>query len=221
MGGRGQSYSRDKLKQQLGSGGHKGTAHPIDIQKYEGKTLEQIEGKLRKLKREQLVVLDANDKPVAAYQGDAHSVAFPAKLVNEKGATVTHGHPKGAAEFGGTFSFADVKNMAMSQWKEHRATASGQGEMNYILRRNSKSTPRNAKALLNKLNKEENKVMAKAGSVYDKAYDKAIKQGKSKKQALHQARQEFVGEIDRYWSKTLPKYGIDYVKRKKDYRYGR
>ena len=222
MGGRGASYNREKTKEFLSSGGgNKGKAHPIDIKKYEGQTLEQIESRIRKLNHEELFALDANDKPIAAYKGNKDSVAFPMTLLLEKDATVTHGHPKGAAEFGGTLSFADVRNMAVSLWKEHRATASGQGEMNYILRRNSNSNHNKDKALYNKIRKDEPKVLKRFETTYDKAYKEARKSGKSIKQAIHVARQAGVGEVDRYWMETLPKYGIDYIKRKKDYRYGR
>ena len=221
VGGRGASYFKQKFISYFSSRQKRGVEHPVDIKKYQDWSLEKIEGHIRQLDHEELFALDANDKPIAVYKGTKTQVAFPISLLNEEGATVTHGHPKGAAEFGGTFSFADVYNMAESKWKEHRATASGQGEMNYIMKRNSKSNTKRDRALISRIQKDEKKVMGSASDAYSKKYKEAIQSGKTQKQAIHLARQEAVGEIDKYWANTLPKYGIDYIKRKKNYKYGR
>ena len=145
MGGRGANYDKQKFIDYLkGEGGVGGKATPMDITQFQGMTLEQIEGRIRNLKHEELFALDEKGKIVAAYKGDPHSVSFPADLTKVKGLTVTHGHPKSAKEFGGTFSFADMRNMLESKWSEHRATASGQGEMNYILKRRARICPAHA-----------------------------------------------------------------------------
>lgn len=223
FGGRGSSADIDKLRKRMSSegGSQRGTVKPLDASEFKDYSLEQVESRIRGLAHEELFILDENDKVIAAYKGNATSVAFPASYLAEKGLTVTHGHPKGAEEFGGTFSFADVKNMIASNWKEHRATASGQGEMNYIMRRTSKATPKNTSRLGRKLRNEEGKVMNNMADAYNKTYKSAIASGKSKSQAMHMARQTAVGVIDKYWSDTLPKYGFTYTKRKKNYKYGR
>lgn len=156
MGGRGAGSGNGPQS----SGGHRRgdqrSVHPIDISKgkWKGLSLEKGESIIRKRTREVLLAYDENGKLQAAYQGNKQSVAFPADLMTKKGWTVTHGHPKGDANFGGTFSFADVHNFNRSQWSEHRATASGKGEMNYILRANAKS---NKKGFDQRLSRDEKK----------------------------------------------------------------
>ena len=194
----------------------KGKAKPLDIDKMKDKSLEGVERKIRNLTREQLYVFDENDNLVQGYQGNKDSVAFPSTVLDMKDATVTHGHPKGMAEFGGTFSFADVNNMLKSQWKEHRATASGQGEMNYIMRRTEKSNP---SGLRDQINKDYKKLQDKIAREYTKAYKKAVKEGNGNPQ--HIARQAAVGALNAYYKKTMPKYGYEYITRKKDYKYNR
>lgn len=219
MGGRGAGSGIGAFKDWLANEGKgKGTVRPIDISQYQGQTLQEIEGRIRTLKHEELFALDKDGKIIAAYKGNSKSVGFPADLKNVKDATVTHGHPKGAEEFGGTFSFADVKNMIESNWAEHRATASGQGEMNYIMRRTASS---NGKGLYNQINKDYVKLNDSLETTYKTAYTKAISSGSTKAQAIHIARQESVGELNKYWKKTMPKYGFEYITRKTDYKYGR
>jgi hypothetical protein len=220
MGGRGASSDAKKLtdwlKKETEGGG--GKAIPMDINKFQGMTLEQIEGRLRNLKHEELFALDKDGKIVAAYLGDSTSVSFPETLRDVKGLTVTHGHPKSAAEFGGTFSFADMANMLKSKWSEHRATASGQGEMNYILKRNTKA---NSKGFYNRINKDYERLNKKITSTYTESYKKATKGGATRKVAMHVARQSAVGVLNQYYKTTAKHYGFSYVTRKEAYTYGR
>lgn len=207
---------KDWLSQEGGSSG--GTANPIDISKLGDTTLEAIESRIRGLKHEELYVFDENDKLVEGYKGNSTSVAFPTDLLSREGITVTHGHPKGMEEFGGTFSFADVNNMLNSKWAEHRATASGQGEMNYIMRATAKANPN---GLRNRINKDFVKLKTDIAKEYRDTYANATKDGKTKAQARHMARQKAVGVLNRYYKDTMPKYGYEYITRKEQYRYGR
>lgn len=143
---------------------------------------------------------------------------FPHSVLDIDGATVTHGHPKGLEEFGGTFSFADINNMLNSKWKEHRATASGQGEMNYIMRRTSKS---DSQGLRNAINKEIPNLKRQIADAYKKSYTQSIKNGKSGKEARHIARQKSVGVLNAFYKKTFPQYGFEYITRKEKYKYNR
>lgn len=220
FGGRGASSGIKNIQDWLANEGGttSGTAHPIDISTFNGWTLEQTESRLRKLKHEELFVFDKNDQIVEAYKGDRGSVAFPAYLLNQEGITVTHGHPKGTEDFGGTFSWADVNNMLNSKWAEHRATASGRGEMNYIMRRTAKA---DSQGLRNRINRDFQRINTKWQQVYKDSYNNAIRSGKTKAQARHIARQKGVGVLNAYYKRTFPIFGFEYVTRKESYKYNR
>lgn len=142
---------------------------------------------------------------------------FPADLLNVPDATVTHGHPKGLAEFGGTFSFADINNMLKSNWKEHRAAASGQGGMNYIMRRTEKA---DAQGLRDRINKDYKQLKKSFSDTYKTEYEKALESG-TRKNAKHVARHMAVGILNAYYKNTFEQYGYEYITRKKDYKYNR
>lgn len=215
FGGRGAESGFDWLGEE--AKGREGELQPINLEKYQGQTLEQIEGRIRKLEHEELFVLDVKGAIIAAYKGNESSVAFPAELIHEKNVTVTHGHPKSYAEFGGTFSFADIDNMLKSKWKEHRATASGQGEMNYIMRRTKKSSP---KGLRNRINKDYLQLKSDMKEAYEKSYQETIKLH-GRNHAMHVARQKQVGVLNAYYKEVFPQYGYEYITRKKEYKYNR
>lgn len=220
MGGRGSfsaTYKRD-IGFLKGEGGGQKKPRPMGTEKFQGMSLQQIEERIRNLSHEELFAIDSDGNVIAAYRGNRNSVAFPSSLAKVEGATVTHGHPKGLANFGGTFSFADVYNMAESKWAEHRATASGQGEMNYIIRRTSKS---DGSGLVERVKSDEGSVTQRFSSTYRNVYDSARNRGKSNEAALHEARQKAVGSINAYWKEILPKYGFEYVTRKGGYTYNR
>ena len=220
MGGRGSGSGLDPLRDWLANEGGfiTGSVDPIDISKFQGWTLEQTEGRIRNLAHEELFAFDENDQLVEAYKGGRHSVGFPIELLNMEGATITHGHPKGTSEFGGTFSWADINNMLNSKWAEHRATASGQGEMNYIMRRTASA---DSQGLRNQINRDFPKIDKKWQDVYLKSYDAEIKKGTPRKQALHIARQKGVGVLNAYYKRVFPQYGFEYITRKTEYRYNR
>ena len=58
----------------------RGKLNPIDIQRYQGHSLEETEARIRKLAHEQLYAFDQDGKILAAYRGNATSVCFPASL---------------------------------------------------------------------------------------------------------------------------------------------
>ena len=182
----------------------KSKLNPIDIEKYKNQRLEQIEGRIRTLAHEELFAFDGNGKLIAAFKGDECSVTFPTSLLNVQDATVTHGHPKGLEKFGGTFSFADIDNMLKSNWKEHRATASGQGEMNYIMRRTDNA---DTKGLRDRINKDYAQLKKTFRDTYRTEFIKAQKSGIEEKHAKHIARQMAVGILNAYYKKTFEHYG--------------
>lgn len=206
------------IKWLIDEGGKQGKAKPIDIDQISDKSLQGIEARERSLAHEELYVFDKDGNLTEGYSGNANSVAFPTSLLDREGATVTHGHPKGMEEFGGTFSFADVNNMLRSKWAEHRATAGGQGEMNYIMRRTANS---NVKGLQTAINRAKPMLTRNIRSSYETTFKKAIAAGKSTKQAKHEARQRAVGILNAYYKRTMPKYGFEYINRKEDYKYNR
>lgn len=213
MGGRGSSSGTYHQIVQFVFGKRTGKAKPIDITRFKNDSLQQTENRIRKLKNEQLYVFDANDRMLGGYQGGKESVSFPSDLKKLKNVTVTHSHPQGErgyGEFGGTFSFPDVINMVNSQWKEHRAVASGQGELNYIMRaktgKNGQRIGKN-KALLDRINKDAPKLDSEFNRIARETFLEFLKQGKSSRDAAHVARQKSVGLLNRYWKDTLPQYG--------------
>jgi len=195
----------------------KSRVNPINVEQYKGHSLEEIEGRIRTLEHEELFAFDGNGELIAAFKGSKDRVGFPAALLNVQDATVTHGHPKGVAEFGGTFSFADINNMLKSNWKEHRATASGQGEMNYIMRRTKNADPQ---GLRNRINRDYQQLRKSIADTYKTEYEKALDSG-TRKHAVHIARQMAVGILNAYYKDTFEQYGYEYIARKKDYKYNR
>lgn len=206
---------KDWLKNEGGSAGG-GDIEEIDLFQLGNMTLEAAENRIRNLAHEELFVYDKDDNLIAAYKGNATSVSFPAELLNQEGITVTHGHPKGASNFGGTFSWQDINNMLTSKWAEHRATASGQGEMNYIMRRTASADSR---GLRNQINKDFPRIDKRWQDVYRKTYKDELAKGTSRDKARHLARQKGVGVLNAYYKRTFPKYGFEYITRKKGYSY--
>lgn len=212
MGSRG--ASADGQRKQFfdwlkGEGGtSKGTPKPLDISKYAGMSMKEIEASIRDKSREQLFVFDKNGKLLEAYQGGKESVSFPTDVVNIEGAIVTHNHPKGAAGFGGTFSFADMNNATNSKWSQHRAVAAGQGEANYMLRATGKTNPQGFR---NAINRKFKSLESQMRSTYDTTYNDMRKSGATVSTATHAARQKSVGILNRFYKNTASKYGYEYV----------
>lgn len=215
MGGRGAGSGQGKGGGGTGSQHRKGDQrkpHRIDI--YSNNmhkwSLQKGEAMIRNRKNEVMLAYDEHGKLRAAYQGNKQSVAFDGLLMAQKGWTVTHSHPKGYENFGGTFSFADIHNFNQSQWAEHRATAGGQGEMNYILRATSKS---DKTGFDKRLSKDQPRIERRYNAMYRAAWKKTHN--------IHVARQRATGLIKGYLKRVTPQYGIEFISRKKDYTYGR
>lgn len=213
MGGRG-SWSATRRRQNVSTGGSHGqrVPKPMDVAQFQGMSLQQIEDRIRGLDHEELFAIDKDGRVIQAYKGNSDSVAFYASLLSEPGITVTHGHPKGAEGYGGTFSIKDIKNMASSDWAEHRASASGKGEMNYIARRTSKTTEKNSRDLFNQVTKDTPEL--------NRRYNEAAAKVKGSLSASRR-RQIYTGILDRYWAETLPKFNFEYVTRSRPYKYNR
>lgn len=213
MGGRG-SFSQRRHKKTI-STAPKGQRipHPMDIAQFQGMSLQDVEDRIRGLSHEELFVLDKDDKIIAAYKGNSTSVAFPGRILFQKDITVTHGHPKGAEGYGATFSITDVLNMAASNWKEHRAAASGSNELNYIIRRTAKNTSQNSRDLYDRVMRDKSDLENRI----NRAAQNADKRGLS----ATARRQVYTGILDKYYSQVLPQYNFEYVARNKSYRYNR
>lgn len=220
MGSRGESSaSKKRMIDRLQGRGGQQVPQPMDVKKFAGMSLQQIEERIRNLNHEELFVLDKDGKVVEEYKGEKDSVAFPSDILYKyPNATVTHGHPKSLEDFGGTLSLNDVYNMLDSNWKEHRATASGKGEMNYIMRRTSKS---DSIGLKNKISNEEQDIINKFAKKYSDGYNEANKQGLKGKAKKRYARQKAVGVLNAYYKETFEKYGFEYITRKTEYKYNR
>lgn len=119
---------------------------------------------------------------MVAFAGDKDSVSFPLHILDAPDAAITHGHPKSAAGFGGTLSFADMANMPDSKWAELRAVASGQGEWHYIIRRTGTA---NSSGFRAKLSQDIPMLEKRMQAAWDKAYTTACAPGKNRKAAIH------------------------------------
>lgn len=216
MGSGGMSSKR--LRKKIAGLPYKGAkVKPIDIDKFKGWTLSQVEARLRTLDHEELFVFDKKGRIVAAFRGGKHSVPIPPGLKDIKNVVVTHGHPTvNVGGYGGTLSFADMGVMLNSKWAGFRATASGKGELNYIMRRGRKADP---KAFLDQIDADKRALSTKATKTYNAAYKEALANGKSQKAAIFIARQKQVGLFHAYYKENAAKYGFEYVARKDPYEY--
>lgn len=213
MGGRGSFSGLGKtIDDVLGtSEGNGGKVSEIDTGQFG--TLEDTENRIRARKREVLVVFDTEGRAVKAYQGDSKSVAFPVEEAKKwKGFTVTHNHPKGIEGFGGTFSFADMRNATVFEFGSHRAVAAGQGEKNYILKAGNNARPMEFNRRIASDIPWLKEKMKEAVREVKKEYNRGQNNGKYKNygHALHIARQKTVGVLNSYYRETAEQYGYTY-----------
>ena len=188
-------------------------------------TLAQTEEYLRGLDHEEAYAFDKDGKMIGGVEGGKTSVGIPKEWMQMEGITVTHSHPTGADGFGGTLSInrhkdgsvsGDLPLFAKTKWKEMRATASGQGEMNYIFRQNDNSR---TQALVNVMKGRMNTLQKNMRNVHKTIYEQELAKGRSKAAALKAARQRSVGILDRQYKKTASKYGVDYITRKTPHKF--
>lgn len=213
MGGRGSSSGFDGVDQTiddiLGMGETEGKVEEINVDIFGN--LYETEDMIRSLKHEVLVVFDGEGKAVKAYRGDATSVAFPVSEAETwKGYTVTHCHPKGAEGFGGTFSYADMRNATVYQFGSHRAVASGQGERNYILKPQQNADYMGLNRRIAKDIPHLDKEMKAAVKEIRQQFETGNSEYKSKKHAVHIARQKAVGVLNAYYRAVAKQYGFVY-----------
>lgn len=212
MGGRG-SFSGllATIDDVLGIGEEKGPLpKPItNLDRY--KTLEQSENIIRGLSKERLLVFDQDGKCIAGYQGNHNSVAFPVSEAEKwKGLTVTHNHPKSHYNFGGTFSFEDMRNATVYEFGSHRAVASGQGERNYILRAGSDARPMEMnRRIAADINWLRERMRAEATRIKEE-YRKGNPEYKNYGHMLHVAGQKSVGVLNSYYREIAEQYGYTY-----------
>ncbi len=208
MGGRGSFSGLGKtIDEVLGMNEGKGKVEEIDSGKFGN--LTETENIIRRKRREVLVVFDKDGRAIKAYQGDSTSVSFPVSEAQKwQGLTVTHNHPKGWEGFGGTFSYADMRNATVYEFGSHRAVGCGQGEKNYILTAGKDAKPmafnRRIAADIPWLQTKMKEEVARVKTEY--------KNGKYKNygHAIHVARQKSVGVLNSYYRETAEQYGYIY-----------
>lgn len=209
MGGRGSSSSgySGSGKGFIGAGkGGGGQIQPLAIAGLTGtdenggfrytsveQTLQHLEPKTLDMKREQMKVIDDDGFVIAAYQGNAHSVAFIPEQT--RGKTVTHNHPSG---YGGTFSEADVGNFLEFGQKEIRASAK---EGTYSLKRVGKK--QNDKGFNDAYAKAQGRLDQKARAATQKAADSG---GSRMAQ-----RKAYVDVYHNWYKSNASKYGFEYT----------
>lgn len=209
MGGRGSFSGLLQTIDDVLSMGDGPPVEELPVDKFH--TLEQTENLIRKRGYETLVVFDETGKAVKAYKGNRNSVSFYEEDAKQwKGYTVTHNHPKGTEGFGGTFSFADMRNATVYEFGSHRAVASGQGEFNYILRAGPDAKPmdlnRRIAADIPKLREK----MRKEATDVRENYNANSEKFKNYGHMLHIARQKSVGLLNSYYREVAEQYGYTY-----------
>lgn len=181
-------------------------------------------------KVETAAIFNTKGEPLAAFQGNEHSVPFDAKLKDVEGATFTHYHPD--KNFGGTLSLQDLKVFAGSKWNEIRAYAKT-GQL-YSLKANNNV---NREGLRKWVNSNQKMLQKNFSNSYKSALKNATTPLKSgphkgqvklnlpngkvkytepmtKAQAAAYARQYAVGMFERAYKKNLAKFGVTYTSTK-------
>ena len=183
---------------------------------FSGLSVQMIERLIKGLTHEEIAFLNKKGNLVFTARGKVGEVEFPLPLLN-KVLTMTHNHPLGIGNFGGTFSFTDLLNMASSKWPQMRAMADGQGAGLYVLRKTPGARTRR------KAFKEHIKNI-KASFKADMERTKAITfleevgKGRSIGAARHIAYQKSLGMMHAHLKEVAPKYGFTYIRRKNPHR---
>ena len=210
MGGRGSFSGLDKTIDDV-LGGSSGGGQVDEINPDQFSDLFKTEDMIRSRSKEVLVVFDKSGKAIKAYQGNKTSVAFPCDEAQKwKGCIVTHNHPKGKEGFGGTFSWADMRNATVYQFGSHRAVAAGQGEMNYILKAKRNARPMQLnRRIASDIPDLKEKMHAETAKIKKDYLDNKDKY-KNYGHALHVARQKSVGVLNSYYKEIAEQYGYTY-----------
>lgn len=231
MGGRGAFSMSAWANGGIGAGGSS-----LDVtDRYRGMSLQQAEDAIRGIRdHEEAVVFDKNMNVIAAYSGGSGSVQLPESLKRKDGITITHNHPPGSADYGATFSPADISWFASSRAREIRAVGQGQGEHVYSVQVRGKQSSTSVKYAKTQLRLWAASVRAdtipksqggtgKLQSEWRKAYDAHRRKGASKAAADHAAWQQATGALDRSLTDFVASTGNGaiYYARNKRYRVNR
>lgn len=188
----------------------KGTPNEIDENKFH--TLEEWENEILHRDYEILISFDKQGNPVKAYKGNSNSVAFPeAEAFKWKGYTVTHNHPD---TYGGTFSFADMRNLCKYKYGEHRAVAI---EGTYIVKTTNKSNYEKLKRII-AINMDILKMKMEQISKQEqvKYLNTPYEQRISRESFNTMVRQKYCGILHRFYKKVCEECGFNYVLKPKN-----
>ena len=213
FGGRGSKIGlgiKKMLSDFENTGVGKGTPHEIDASRYQ--TLEEWEKEILHRDYETLIAFDEKGKPVKAYKGNSGSVAFPPSEANKwKGYTVTHNHPD---TYGGTFSFADMRNLCKYKYGEHRAVAR---EGTYIVKKTKESNFENLKrTVATNMYLLESKMKQISKQEQVKYLNTPIEQRVSRKSFNTMVRQKYCGILHKFYKKVCEECGFIYILKSKN-----
>lgn len=212
MGGRGASYKGSVSTE----GGKGGTFY--ESKQYSGMSLHDFENAIRNKDKEYIGLVDKDGNIiVAGTSGKSGSVVIPTTHPEFNNAVgMTHNHPSNPNRpIGGSFSQADVENMAILKHQFIRAVAGGKNENTYIIRAKN-GTVQNSKKLLKYAqtigsDKSSSKIGIRAVNSAEKV---AAKKGKTLTSA--QKNQIYIGSQKRVWkSSTVIKSGYEYIEVKR------
>lgn len=172
--------------------------------------LQNIEGDIRSLAHEIMIVYNRKGKPVAHFIGNEWGIDIPGSVLGKR-YIVTHNHPTGNRGFGGTFSDLDLIVMAHSNWLEMRVVSDGQGEGLYILRRGPNARSEDFKKHVIRVG---DYLKQKVDRKYHDVLNEEFGRGADSDRAHHIAAQKSGGIMDRYIKRLAKRYGFEYVKRK-------
>lgn len=217
MGGRGSSSgARGGMGGGIGAPG-RGNAPATFVDKtadFAGMGLHDFENAIRAKAQEYIGVFDkGGNLIIAGTSGKSGSVAMPVipPGYNNADLTVTHNHPSGGTRgLGGTFSPADITQLAQNGFSQMRAVANGKSEHTYIMRTTSASNPValiGAAAVSN--TKIHKAAVAGQKSIVDAMTGKGINVSQKQRSIA------YLGSIKNYWKPVAESSGYEYITLKK------
>ena len=190
----------------------KGNGKPHEIDANQFSTLEEWENEILHRNYETLISFDENGKPVKAYKGNSNSVAFPeSEALKWKGYVVTHNHPD---TYGGTFSFADMRNFCKYEYEQHRAVAA---EGTYIVKTTKKSNYNKLRTTIAiNMSLLETKMNEISRREYLKYYNTPEENRVSVKSFNNMVRQKYCGVLHRFYKQACENAGFIYTLKPKN-----
>lgn len=217
MGGRGSTSGAKKAIHggigAAGAGGKQATF--VDkTGEFAGMSLHDFENAIRSKSNEYIGVFDkGGNLVIAGTSGNSGSVAMPniPTGYNNSDLTITHNHPSGGNRgIGGTFSPADISQLAQGGYYQIRAVTSGKGEHTYIMRSTSSS---NGSGLyldaLSSMSKMKAIGTSKSIAVQQKFTSRNIKMTPAQRSAV------YLGAMKNYWKPVAEQNGYEYITLKK------